>query len=940
MDSPPWPRFRSGFSQLLVSLVSRGQHRELQDGFLMDSLLSFLTGLADSQVRPFRHTGTLAALKVLSSLVELALGLGRQQRSCERLLAAERGKEPGRRGSERLESLRDRHGQLREQQEELELLMNGIFKGVFVHRYRDVVPEIRGLCMEELGLWVRRFPESFLTDSHLKYLGWTLHDKQGEVRLSCVRALQGIYGNPEMAPNLELFTARFKPRLVAMAHDKEPQVALEVLRLLRAMDRLQGPAGAGDSRGFLLGLARFFLQAELHEHGAYLVDALWDCAGRRLRDWDTATGMLLGNALQLHEEKALVQILSSSALRLCQGHPPVGRGQARKVSPRERREQRQERGRLSRSLIPVLPQLLQKFSAEPEAVAALLEPLPHLELGLLRTARMERYLEQVLGQILEVFGKHSQPFPALSAASRALRALSDPELSLHGLGDIARSRLGDGLGDRCHLQVTEMLQAVSPDEEDVYALAATLRRLATLFNDHDLTPWGLFGPLSQLLQRGLDTGEVPEQVTIPALSCLFFHLFWELSRVPDSGASPGSLRDLRSRASLLLSLCQSCLTEPQPGLREKAFLVLCDLLVLLGPGLPEPGLRLRPEPALPGLLGMALLDLVFQNDPEQEEEPQSQEAAESRLEALQGRRSLLAGFCRLLLRGVLGLSAAADVFKRYCTFFGDFGDIIRELLRCTRDLDQGEWARTVLLSLQQLFTEQLLHEGPALPGLGAVRGLGRRLALFFSLGHLRARPALLRLHREGIQFSLQPHPEAAGIPGISGIPGIPGGLLLNLPFLEVLSEFSPRLLRPDRALVLALLERTCRERGLGADFGADLGDFGAPLRCYRSSLSPPRSPPGPPPPKRGRGREAPEVSAPPSSSPALTSTTPRRRPRPRPSPHLLSSESRRTWGSRLSLMEEEEEEEEEGEETPNTPRTPLEQPRDLFGSSSLEFQTF
>ncbi|XP_077049166.1 cohesin subunit SA-3-like [Agelaius phoeniceus] len=417
MHSPPWPRFRSGFSQLLAVLVQRGQQRELQDGFLMDSLLSFLTGLADSQVRPFRHTGTLAALKVLSALVELALGLGRQQRSCERLLAAERGKEPGLRGSERLETLRDRHGQLREQQEELELLMNGIFKGVFVHRYRDVVPEIRGLCMEELGLWVRRFPESFLTDSHLKYLGWTLHDKQGEVRLSCVRALQGIYGNPEMAPNLELFTARFKPRLVAMAHDKEPQVALEVLRLLRAMDRtmegalspqdlrsllpvvfvssralasaagellshrLQGPAGAGDSRGFLLGLARFFLQAELHEHGAYLVDALWDCAGQRLRDWDTATAMLLGNALQLHEEKALVQILSSSALRLCQGHPPVGRGQARKVSPRERREQRQERGRLSRSLIPVLPQLLQKFSAEPEAVAALLEPLPHLELG-------------------------------------------------------------------------------------------------------------------------------------------------------------------------------------------------------------------------------------------------------------------------------------------------------------------------------------------------------------------------------------------------------------------------------------------------------------------------------------------------------------------------------------------------------------------------------
>uniref|UniRef100_A0A674HAD3 Cohesin subunit SA n=1 Tax=Taeniopygia guttata TaxID=59729 RepID=A0A674HAD3_TAEGU len=235
--SPPWRRFRAGFSELLAALVRRARHRELRDGFLLDSWLAFLTGLADSQLRPLRHTGTLAALKLMSALVEVALGVGQQQELCQRQLQAEEAKEPGRRGTERLEALQERHRELQEQQEELELLMNGIFKGVFVHRYRDVVPEIRGICMEELGLWVRKFPGSFLTDSHLKYLGWTLHDKHGEVRLRCVRALRGIYGIPEMAPNLELFTERFKPRLVAMAQDKEPEVALEALKLLTELDR-------------------------------------------------------------------------------------------------------------------------------------------------------------------------------------------------------------------------------------------------------------------------------------------------------------------------------------------------------------------------------------------------------------------------------------------------------------------------------------------------------------------------------------------------------------------------------------------------------------------------------------------------------------------------------------------------------------------------------
>uniref|UniRef100_A0A8C0V1Z5 SCD domain-containing protein n=1 Tax=Cyanistes caeruleus TaxID=156563 RepID=A0A8C0V1Z5_CYACU len=73
----------------------------------------------------------------------------------------------------------------------------------------DVDPEIRGMCLQELGLWVQKFPASFLSDGHLKYLGWSLHDK-GQVRLRCVRALRGIYGIPEAAPGLELFTCRFK----------------------------------------------------------------------------------------------------------------------------------------------------------------------------------------------------------------------------------------------------------------------------------------------------------------------------------------------------------------------------------------------------------------------------------------------------------------------------------------------------------------------------------------------------------------------------------------------------------------------------------------------------------------------------------------------------------------------------------------------------------
>ena len=56
-------------------------------------------------------------------------------------------------------------------------MMNATFRGVFVHRYRDRLPEIRAACIEELGVWLINNPEDFLNDGCLKYLGWTLHDK-------------------------------------------------------------------------------------------------------------------------------------------------------------------------------------------------------------------------------------------------------------------------------------------------------------------------------------------------------------------------------------------------------------------------------------------------------------------------------------------------------------------------------------------------------------------------------------------------------------------------------------------------------------------------------------------------------------------------------------------------------------------------------------------
>lgn len=47
--------------------------------------------------------------------------------------------------------------QLQRHSTELGDTMRGVFSSVFVHRYRDVRPEIRALCLTELGVWMMEY---------------------------------------------------------------------------------------------------------------------------------------------------------------------------------------------------------------------------------------------------------------------------------------------------------------------------------------------------------------------------------------------------------------------------------------------------------------------------------------------------------------------------------------------------------------------------------------------------------------------------------------------------------------------------------------------------------------------------------------------------------------------------------------------------------------
>jgi cohesin complex subunit SA-1/2 len=62
MTGQQWKKFKANFCEFVQLLVKQCQYSIIYDQYLMDNVISLLTGLSDSQVRAFRHTATMAGM--------------------------------------------------------------------------------------------------------------------------------------------------------------------------------------------------------------------------------------------------------------------------------------------------------------------------------------------------------------------------------------------------------------------------------------------------------------------------------------------------------------------------------------------------------------------------------------------------------------------------------------------------------------------------------------------------------------------------------------------------------------------------------------------------------------------------------------------------------------------------------------------------------------
>ncbi|NWV97058.1 STAG2 protein, partial [Machaerirhynchus nigripectus] len=884
---PYWKKFKANFCEFIAVLVQQCQCSILYDNYLMDTIISLLTGLADSMVRAFRHTSTLAAMKLLTAVVGVHLNLDVNKHNAQRLYEVEKQRISGKRTSYRLDQLERKRKEYEHKLLEIQNMMNAIFKGTFLNRYRDVIPEIRATCIEEIGSWIKTYPDAFLNDSYLKYVGWMLYDKQAEVRLKCLLGLQGIYSRKELASRMDLFTNRFKDRIVSMPLDKDHEVAVQAMKLLMLMSQncedvlsaedcemlyqfvytthrplavaageflykrllsLEGdkevqPKGGGKfgaSSDQLKRLIHFFLESELHKHVAYLIDSLWDWAGKFLKDWECMTTLLLknaeedGEALSDAQESALIEIILATVREAAEGHPPVGRGAAKKImSVKEKKIQLEDCTKITEHFIMVLPQLLAKYSTDSQKVANLLQIPQYYDLDVYSTGHLEKHLDALLREIKDIVAKHSD-VSVLEASSRTYYILCSEEIAIYSQVDCARTQMIDELMDQLNQLLDCFWQkegGFCTDTGEISRMHSTLRRVAAFHNAHDLTKWNLYDKTLRFLVFETEHGSLPVLIILPALQCTYFSLLWQLAAVSENSPKE-TLFPLRRELRRFSQICTCFLQHKEKDVREKAFTILCDWLLILSHldsnnneeavGL----LGYLPSTPLQEKLFSFIQEHVFMDEEEGEKDLTEEEKDEScKLDDLHKKRSLLAAYCKLIVYNVVEMAAAAEIYKYYVKTYRDFGDIIKETLSKTRHNNKIQSAKTLILCLQQLFQTHAESQDSSSgvdfssASFTNIKELARRFSLTFGWDQVKSRESIAMIHKEGIEFAFQ------------GATGVDGKCLpRNLSFLVIISEFSNKLLKPDKRLVYSYLQRyvtvplPCR------------GEEWQPLVLYRNSL--------------------------------------------------------------------------------------------------------
>ncbi|XP_033222914.1 cohesin subunit SA-1-like isoform X2 [Belonocnema kinseyi] len=780
------------------------------------------------------------------------------------------------------ESQRERNEDI----DQMRRLVAEMIESVFVHRFKDICPEIRVICMEEMGLWIQKLPQDFLDDNCLKYIGWNLYDSSGEVRLKCLEALQPLYASEDMCPKLENFSVKFKDRIVNMTRDKENEVAVEAVKIMVSIlkchpklrtDKMDeiifelvfesyqplaraaaqylskrlmtfDEEGVIEVKTLIQDLVLFYIESEVSGHADLLVDSLMEI-NEMMKDWECMTDLLLEDSeeqVSENQDKAdsvLIELMVCCIKQAATGEIPERRVPKRKMSTKEEQQVKQDREKITKHFVENLPLLLSKYSNDPKKLANLLTIPQYFDLFIYVKLKEEDNLEALLHE-MQMIVETVDDSVVLETASKTFECMcvnteGHPNFARC---DLARTRLIDEIVKNYKTAIEEYRTTLEAKKEIDSKLSIKvtqfLKQVALFYTNHDLNHWQLWDSLfKNILDTFLMTdtrNSLSDEAVKYCITSCYFSFLWgqhHLFKWADSDSqSDEKCKVLREHLDdfmvLICSFSGDKMKRPVPdALREDAFIAFCDLLAIFSNRLqshPEPlmhQLIYTPTPMMHTIIRNFLQKFVFvEKEDDEVDEP-------SRMEDLAKRRNLLAGYCKLIVYNMISAKEAVFVFKNYVKYKKDYGDLIKETLIKTRDISNKNCALVMQYTLNCLYREIVAEKGKVSTNsteFHEIKELAIQFSVLFKGDKSRNRDAMIGLHKAGIRFAVS-EPRAVELD--SKKPPT------NLSFLEILSEFTNKLLKNDKLVILNFLNDYIPNRMLSSR-----DDDWKPLIKYRNSL--------------------------------------------------------------------------------------------------------
>lgn len=240
-----FPIFKTNILQFFESLIENAHEKghlykyeddeedELLSSQLMTEILTWISSLSTSTIRPLRYVSTVVILTIQNRLCTIintvVSGLEKAQRQLSKTT---------KKNTTKYQSLTNTVETYNRQKETIIEYFNEIGNVTLGHRYRDIDPIIRQDCLKYLSHAMNLYPDHFFQATFLRYYGWLLSDPTNSVRIEVTKVLLKLYknatnkGSSAMSIGFRQFTERYKQQFIKMSKiDPDMSVRLNAISI-------------------------------------------------------------------------------------------------------------------------------------------------------------------------------------------------------------------------------------------------------------------------------------------------------------------------------------------------------------------------------------------------------------------------------------------------------------------------------------------------------------------------------------------------------------------------------------------------------------------------------------------------------------------------------------------------------------------------------------